>query len=94
MYFFKHLELPLWYMIDDREGGIMITLTKDVNSVAINQSWNLKQMQSMLTTFLLDNQSKPIYEDITEADFYYTYNQVQSLMETNYNLFEQKHFNH
>jgi hypothetical protein len=81
-------------MIDERDTGIMITITKDSHNATIDQCWNFKHINSMLTRFMLDNQTNPIYEDISEADFYLIYHEVQDLMETNYNLFEQKHFNH
>ena len=94
MYFFRHTEMPHWYMIDERDTGIMITITKDKNNASIDQCWNLKHINAMLTQFMLDNQANPLFEDISEADFYLIYHEVQDLMENNYNIFEQKHFNH
>lgn len=77
----------------DQGQKFMITVSIDDQSASVQHNWNPKFIKRMLDAFMLDNQSKPLYQDITEADFYGIISKVQGLCETNYELFEKYHFN-
>lgn len=91
MIFFKEKVNPAYYMIDP-DGKIMITLIGFEKVISIKQTFEEQFIKRMLDAYLTDDPKISIYDSISEAEFYRIYNSIQSMIETNYELFELHHF--
>jgi hypothetical protein len=85
------MEVPFYHLIDN-DTMFMISISLDKESASIQFSWNKDYVQRTLNAYYLDDLVSPIYETLSEADFYLLLSKVHGLTETNFTLFEKHHF--
>jgi hypothetical protein len=91
MYYFRLIDEPIYFMIDAAQN-MMIKIHLGEQSATITNQWD-KSVEKTLKSYLIDNLQNPLYDKVSEADFYLIYNKITQLTERNFLLFENNHFN-
>lgn len=77
MYYFRNNSEGYLYCIDEKQD-FMITLFKNELNAFIQYSWDKTYINRMLDRYMIDDQYRPYYSDISKAEFYGLFNSFQS----------------